>query len=83
MDKAKPLQPFNNVRQGETLTPVYSLKMGDTFKADDGQWWKVNEIVAPAPSAKTAKAYQILASHGQSNRRFYHYGSKLVTLKGK
>ncbi len=70
------------LKPNESVKPVYNLKVGETFKADDGQWWKVDKIIAPSASSKTAKAYQILASRGQSNRRFYHYGTKLVTLKG-
>jgi hypothetical protein len=68
--------------------PVYSLVKGDVFIAQDNQAWTVDELVKPSdvvslPQIGEAnKAYTILAHRGQTNRRFYHHGGKLVTING-
>lgn len=67
--------------------PVYSLVKGDVFIADDGQAWIVDEIIKPEgynclpQLGEKPKAFTILAHRGMSNRRFYHQGTKIVSIK--
>lgn len=69
------------------LKPVWCLKIGDTFKGSDGNWWKVEEILVPEISSHLGvapKAYTIVAASNHpkpGSRRFYHYGAKLVEVK--
>ena len=69
--------------------PVYSLKVGDKFIGTDNQVWTVDELKEPSSWRSNLEigasvgVFTIFASRGQSNRRFYHAGSKLITLKDK
>ncbi len=66
--------------------PVWSLKKGMRFVGADGQVWTVDEVQEPpgyrslGQIGEQPKAHTIYASRGQSNRRFYHHGGKLMDI---
>lgn len=70
--------------KGKVQTPVYSLKKGDKFVADDQRVYVVDEIQKPddwtalGEIGSKPKAWTILCHTGQTNRRFYYQGTKLV-----